>query len=72
VLGIVGFFGAWFIPLVGIVAGAIAIATSRKAAQTEKSGLITASLVVGIVAVVFGVISWALNILLLSSMGFFS
>jgi hypothetical protein len=61
VTAIAGFVLAWFIPIVGIVLGIVAVvlgALGRK--QPVQSGMATAAVVTGVVAVVASVVSWVI------------
>lgn len=62
VLGISGCALAWFIPLVGIVCGIVGIILAvkgKKASAPGKTGMAVAGLVLSIISLSFGAISWA-------------
>ena len=62
VLGIVGCALAWFIPLIGIVCGIVGIILAvkgKKASAPGKTGMAVAGLVLSIISLSFGAISWA-------------
>jgi hypothetical protein len=61
VTAIAGFVLAWFIPIIGIVLGVVAVvlgALGRK--QPVQTGMSTAAVVLGVVAVVASVVSWVI------------
>ena len=62
VLGICGCALAWFIPLIGIVCGIVGIILAVKGKKTSapgKTGMAVAGLVLSIISLSFGAISWA-------------
>ena len=62
VLGICGCVFAWFIPLIGIVCGIVGIILAvkgKKVSAPGKTGMAVAGLVLSIISLSFGAISWA-------------
>jgi hypothetical protein len=68
ICGIVGLGGAWLIALIGYILGALAIVFGIKGRKSSAPKIGTASLVIGIVVILFSCINSILGIMLAASM----
>lgn len=67
IFSLVGALLSFFIPLVGIIFGALAVSYGKKSRTSSKKGLATAGFVIGIIAIVLGAAIWILNFVYLMS-----
>lgn len=62
VVGILGIIAALFIPIIGLTLGIGAVVLATLSRQAAKKGLHLAGLIIGILAIIVGVASWAYTI----------
>lgn len=67
VFSLVGLGFGFFVPLVGVVFGALGITYGSKGRNSAKRGMATVAFVIGIIAVVVSIIIWIMNFLYLMS-----
>lgn len=69
ILGIVAILGALFIPLVGVIAGIIAIVLARKDQRIYgPASKLKPGMIMGIIGLALSVIVWLFNFVVLMSM----
>ena len=66
VFSILGFLFTLIIVIIGILFGTMGIVYGKKAMTSQKKGMATAAFVIGIIDVIFAVVVWILNIILLT------
>ena len=71
VCGIIGIVLAWFVPIVGIILGIVAMTMgnmAKKSLPYDQRGMATGGFICGIIAIVASVISWIISAVLITAM----
>ena len=71
VCGIIGIVLAWFVPILGIILGIIAMSIggiAKKNLPEDQRGAATGGFICGIIAIAAGVISWIISAVVLAAM----